>query len=194
MNRLWRLIPLLILCTCGPAPNTPRVSKEPISVRGWIVDVEGSPKAPFHTAETDAARKIHLFQSTYIAVENAPYVSGGMAENGAFLLLDVPPGTITITFTAPGAPAAKLVLQNIPGNADVYVPSLLLKSDSVALLEPKSVMVRLAARVPRPTPSGLTAQVDGLTVPVMKTPIASMTDRHDYPKPPGAPVPLATVR
>ncbi len=184
----------LLALACAPTPNTPRVSKDPISVRGWIVDVEGSPNAPFHTAETEAARRRQLFQSTYVAVDNAPYVSGGVAENGSFILLDVPPGNTTITFTAPGAPAARLELQSVPGNADVFVPALLLKPDSVTLLDPKSVNVRLAARVRRPTPSGLTARVAGLALPVMNTPIASMTDRHDYPNPPNAPRPIAIVK
>ncbi len=195
MTKLRRLLPLLIVAiACGPEPNTPHVSKEPISVRGWIVDVEGSPNAPFKTAETEAGRKQQLFQSTSVWVENAPYVSGGVAENGAFILLDVPPVNTTITFSAPGAPSAKLILQNVPGNADVFVPALLLKRDSVALLDPKSVKVRLAAQVNRATPAGLTAHIAGLAVPVMNTPIAAMVDRHDYPNPPGAPAPIATVK
>lgn len=183
----------LLLLACGPKENTPQLSKEPISVRGWIADVEG-PAVSYKTPETEAARKAQLFQSTYVEVENAPYVSGGIAENGSFILLDVPPGNPTVIFTAPGVSSVKLVLQNIPGNADVLVPALLLKHDSVELFDPKSVKVRLAARVDRPTPSGLTARVDGITVPVMNTPIAAMTDRHDYPNPPGVRLPLATVK
>src|SRR2546430_977865 len=167
-----------------PAPRTPRVSKEPTSVRGWIVDVAGSPKAPFQTPETDAMRRMQLFQSANVWIDNAPYVSGGVAENGSFLLLDVPPGNNTIVFSAPGAPNARLVLQNIPGNADVYVPAILLKADSVALLDPKRVQVRLAAKIDKPAPTRLTAIVAGLTVPVVNTPLAQMTDRHDYPNPP----------
>jgi hypothetical protein len=179
---------------CGPEPNTPHVSKEPLSVRGWISDVEGSPSAPFRTAETEAVRKLHLFQSTSVWVENAPYVSGGVAENGSFILLDVPPGNTTITFSAPGAAAAKLVLQKVPGNADVVIPAILLRRDSVALLDPKAVKVRLAARVNRAVPAGMIAQVAGVAVPVMNTPIAAMSDRHDYPNPPHAPVPIAIVK
>jgi len=185
---------LLLVAACGEQANTPRVSKEPISVRGWIKDVEGSPRAPFQTPSTDAVRRLQLFQSTNVWVENAPYVSGGVAENGSFLLLDVPPGNITITFSAPGAPAASLVLQNIPGNADVFVPALLLKSNSVGLLDPKSVKVRLAARIDRPSPTGESARVAGLTVPVINTPISQMTDRHDYPNPPRGPAPIATFK
>jgi hypothetical protein len=190
----WAAI-LLLALACGDSdPNAPRVSKEPISVRGWIVDVAGSPKAPFQTPETEAVRRMQLFQSIGVWVDNAPYVSGGISENGAFILLDVPPGNPVITFTGPGAPAARLVLQNIPGNADVLIPAMLLKPDSVTLLEPANVKVRLAVRVDHPTPTGLTANVAGLAVPVMNTPLAAMTDRHDYPNPPVSPKPLATVK
>jgi len=176
---------------CEPS-NAPHVSKEPISVRGWIADVEGAPKAP--TSDLDFARRAQLYQSTNVWVDNAPYVSGGVAENGAFILLDVPPGNVTVTFSAPGAANARLVLQNIPGNADVFVPALLLKSDSVALADPKGVKVRLAAQIDKPTPTNLTAIVAGLTVPVVNTPIAKMIDRHDYPEPPGTLHPIAIVK
>jgi len=194
MTKLRPVLLLILAIACGPGDsNAPRVSKEPISVRGWIVDVAGSPRAPFSTPETDVVRRIQLFQATNVWVDNAPYVSGGVAENGAFLLLDVPPGNITISFSAPGAPNARLVLQNIPGNADVFVPSVILKADGVAFLDPKSVRVRLAANVDRPTPAHLTANVAGLAVPVMNTPIAQMVDRHDYPVPVGF-RPVATFK
>src|SRR5215467_5508634 len=94
-------IPLLLLglaaCFDRPSGQVP-LSKEPISVRGWVADVEGSPTVPLKTAETEAVRKNQLFQSTDVQVDNAPYVSGGVAENGSFILLDVPPGTVTLTF------------------------------------------------------------------------------------------------
>jgi len=186
---------LILLFACsGRDPNAPQVSKEPISVRGWITDVAGSPRAPFQTPETDAVRRQQLFEAVSVWVDNAPYITGGVAPNGSFLLLDVPPGNTTITFTAPGAPAARLILQNIPGNADVFVPAMLLKPDSVAFLEPKNVQVRLAARVRQPSPTGMTAHVSGLAVPVINTPIAAMSDRHDFPVPPAGPTPLAIVK
>jgi len=190
------LLPLALLaaaCT-NENPTVPHVSKEPISVRGWLVDVEAGPSAPFRTAETEAARKAQLFQQTYVEVRNAPYVSGGVAENGSFLLLDVPPGKITIVFTAPGAPAAKLEMDNVPGNADIFLPGLLLKPSSVALTDPAAVKARLAARIDKARPSGLSTTIAGLRVPVLETPIAQMADRHDYPIPPTQLVPIARVK
>ena len=196
LSRVNRILPiaLLALACGGPAPNTPHVSRDPISVRGWIADVEQAPNTSFRTVETEAARRIQLFQSTNLWIDNAPYVSGGVAENGSFILLDVPPGNVTITFSAPGAPAAHLVLARVPGNADVFIPGLLLKRDSVGLLDPKGVKVRLAAKVKRPTPTGKTAIVAGLAVPVIDTPLAAMVDRLDYPNPPSGPTPIAIVK
>src|SRR5437763_504483 len=159
-----RLLIVLLLALAGCTnenPNTPRVSKEPLSVRGWLLDVEGGPSAPFRTAETEGARKAHLFQQTYVEVVNAPYVSGGIAENGSFLLLDVPPGNVTIIFNAPGAPAAKLEMNNVPGNADIFLPGLLLKPSSVALSDPAAVKVRLADRIDKARPSGRFATIAG---------------------------------
>ena len=186
---------LILLAACGnPDPNAPHVSKEPMSVRGWIADVEQPPNALYRMKETEDARRIQLFQSTNVWVDNAPYVSGGVAENGSFLLLDVPPGNITIEFSAPGAASAKLVLRNVPGNADVFVPGVVLRNGTVALLDPKAVQVRMAAHVDKPSPTGAKCVVAGATIPVMNTPFSAMTDRHDYPNPPGTLHPLATVR
>jgi len=182
---------LLIATACSP-PNTPHVSKEPVSVRGWIADVANVPHGA--NAELESVRRLQQFQATNIWIDDAPYVSGGVAENGSFLLLDVPPGNVTITLSAPGAPDVKLPLKNIPGNADIFIPAVLLRGNSVVLLQPKDVTIRLAAQVDRPTPTGRTGTVAGLSVPVINTPIAAMTDRHDYPNPPAGVRPLATYR
>jgi hypothetical protein len=186
---------LLVALGCGGAKQEGlALSREPISVRGWIADVEGSPNAPFHTAETESARKANIYQSTNVWIDGAPYISGGVAENGSFILLDVPPGNVTINFAAPGAPDAKLVLQNVPGNADVFVPALLLKRGGVELLQPSETKVRMAARIDKPRPNGKTAILAGRPFPVIDTPMGQMTDRLDFPKPPGSSMPLATVK
>jgi hypothetical protein len=191
------LVALLLGAACGGVePNTPRVSKDPISVRGWILDVDnGGESTRYKTVETEAARKAALFQATNIWVDNAPYVSGGVAQTGAFLLLDVPPGTPVIELTPPNSPTARLRMENIPGNADVFLPALILRKDTVVLADPAAVKVRMAAHVAKETPSGTFAIIGGQRVPIMNTPIADMVDRHDYPTPPnGGAAPLATVK
>jgi len=190
-------ISLLLLAACGggePGSSFKNLSTQPISVRGWIADVEQPQTNTYKTVETESARRAALFQSMNIWVENAPYVSGGVAENGAFLLLDVPPGNITVTFTPNGAPAAHLVLQNIPGNADVFVPAVILKPNSVDTLQPDDIRVRLGAKINKAHPTGKTAVVAGRTIPILEVPINDLVDRRDYPNPPGSTAPLATVR
>ena len=195
MRNLAAFAAVLVITACSPSePGNPVLSKEPISVRGWIVDVEGGANAAYQTVETEAYRKSQMFQTMNIWVDNAPYVSGGVAETGAFLLLDVPPGKVTIIFSTPGAPESRLVLENIPGNADVFVPEVLLRPKSVALLDPKRVTVRVAATVDHAKPTGATAHVAGLAVPIMTTPTREMSDRHDYPVRPAAARPLGVVR
>jgi len=56
-----------------------------------------------------------------------------------------------------------------------------LRRDSVQLLQPKQVIVRVAdspSRVQR------TATVAGVAVPVRNVSVAQMADRHDLPTPP----------
>ncbi|HKO56472.1 MAG TPA: hypothetical protein VJ276_11380 [Thermoanaerobaculia bacterium] len=185
---------VLLLAACTGELPSAHLAKEPISLRGWIADVDGSSNGAFRTVETESARRVQLFQSTNIWVENAPYVSGGVADTGAFLLLDVPPGNITVSFTAPGAQNAKLVMQNVPGNADVLIPALQLKANGVALLDPKAVKVRVAAKIDKARPTKMTATIAGVLVPVIEVPIAEMVDRRDYPDAPSTVAPVATVK
>lgn len=195
--KIWLAAAAIAIVTgCGSPhdPKAPSLSREPISVRGWISDVDTGSSDRFRTVETESARKTQLFQAANLWVDGAPYVSGGIAESGAFILLDVPPGNVTVTFSAPGAPASKLVLQNVPGNADVFVPSLVLKAAGVELLEPGAVKIRLAAKIAAPRPTGRSAIVAGHAVAITETPIVQMNDRLNYPNPPNEAAPLATVR
>lgn len=165
-------------------------------MRGWVADVEGGGNGSYRTVETEAARKAQLFASTNVWVDDAPYISGGMSENGSFLLLDVPPGNITINFAAPGAPDARLILQNVPGNADVFVGGLILKKEGVDFADPAAVQVRSAAHIDKPHPTGRFAIVAGRKIPIVDTPLAQMVERHDFPTPPASQgqAPLATVK
>jgi hypothetical protein len=195
MKRALLVLALAIAACSGEAPSSAaRVSTDPISIRGWVLDVEGGPNATYRTVETESARKAHLFQSTYVEVANAPYVSGGVADNGSFLLLDVPPGKVTIVFTAPGAQGAKLEIDNVPGNADIFLPDLMLKPNGVTVTNPAAVKVRMAARIEKAKPSGAFVMVAGVRVPVVDTPIGEMSDRHDYPVPPTQLIPIAKVK
>jgi len=184
-----------LLLACSQEKPAAAVSKDPVSVRGWITDVDtGAPNDRFRTVETESARRTAAFQAMNVWVEGAPYVSGGVAENGSFIFLDVPPGKTAIGFSTTGVPQAMLTLENVPPNADIFVPGLVMTPQGMTVSDPKAIRVRLAASIAKPAPAGLTARIAGVSVPVMNVPINSMIDRHDYPFPPSStPAPIAKV-
>lgn len=184
----------LLVAACGGEDSGNSVntlSREPVSVRGWILDVKGA--KPNEIMDMEIARRAQLFLSSSVWVENTEYASGGITENGGFIVLDVPPMNATIGFNAPGAETAKIVLEGVPGYADVFIPDVILEPNGATVLDPKKILVRLPAEVDKPTPSGKTAKVAGYTVPIINTPISQMIDRREYPSPPGY-RPVATVK
>ncbi len=191
MSRGFLVTLTILLSACGGGEKSAQLSRTPVSVRGWITDVAGA--KPAETMEMEIARRTQLFQASQLWVENSQYASGGIAENGSFIVLDVPPGTATIGFNAPGAEAAKIFLMNIPGNADVFIPNVVLENSGAKVLDPKAIRVRIPADVDKPTPTGKTAMVAGYAVPIIETPLHQLTDRRDYPTPSGF-RPVATVK
>ncbi|MFL6245331.1 MAG: hypothetical protein ACJ74H_04850 [Thermoanaerobaculia bacterium] len=187
-------IAMLALAACGgktSETNVHSLARDPISVRGWILDVKGAQHEQI--ADMEIARRGQLFQSTSVWVENNEFASGGVAENGSFIVLDVPPNKATLGFNAPGAENARLVLDGVPGTADVFIPDIVLEPNGAKVVDPKKILIRLPADVDKPTLTGKTATVAGYTVPIINTPIAQMVDRRDYPNPGGF-RPVATVK
>jgi hypothetical protein len=194
LSPLALLFALLAVTGCGGQENDNSVyslSRNPISVRGWILDVKNAKRA--ETMELEIARRTELFASSSVWVEDTQYASGGIAENGAFIVLDVPPMKATLGFNAPGAETAKLVLQNVPGTADVFIPDVILEPNGATVLDPKKIQVRLPGNVDKPRPTGKTAVVAGYTVPIVETPLNAMIDRREYPNPGGF-RPVAVVK
>jgi hypothetical protein len=181
---------LLLLAACGGEKGF-TVASDPVSVRGWITDVKGAKRG--ETIEMEIARRTELFTASSVWVENQELASGGIAENGSFVVLDVPPQNAVLGFNAPGAETAKIVLQNIPGNADVLIPNIILEPNGTKVLDPAQIKVRVPASVERARDSGRTATVAGYTVRIIETPLNELMDRRDYPNPPGY-RPVATVR
>ena len=191
----FALVLLALGCGGSEQQAAQKLSRAPVSVRGWVADVEQPDAEPgdFKTVETEQARRIALFQQTSVWIENVPYASGGIAESGSFILLDVPPGNVTISFNAPGAENAQLVLQNIPPNADIVIPGLVLKPGGSSLLQPERVVVRVPGTEKKPT--GAKAIIAGREIPVIEVPLREMEDRRDYPDPnTGGQQPIAVVK
>jgi hypothetical protein len=194
MRRLLFVLMLLSLVACKGGEGAVggfRPPSDPVSVRGWILDVKGAQRA--ETIEMELARRSQLFLSSSVWVENGDYASGGIAENGAFVILDVPPGSPVIGFNAPGAETAKVVMQDIPSVADVFIPDLILQNGGATVYDPKKIVVRVAGNVSKPTPTGRMAKVAGYSVPVVEVPVSQLTNRRDYPPVPGF-RPIATVK
>lgn len=181
---------VLTLAACG-GDKPGGISSDPVSVRGWITDVRGAKQA--ETMEMELVRRTQLFQSSSVWVENSQYASGGIAENGSFIVLDVPPNNATLGFNAPGAETAQIVLQNVPGSADVFIPNVVLEPGGAKVLDPKAIRVRVPGDVDKARPTGKSAIVAGYTVPVIETPLSELMDRREYPQPAGF-RPVATVK
>lgn len=192
MLRRTFLLALFIVAGCNQNPDSPHaLSRDPISVRGWIHDVAGAQTAA--APEMEIARRTELFAQTSVWVEGSQYASGGVAENGSFIVLDVPPNQATIGFQAPGAANAIVTLKDVPGNCDVFIPDVVLKPGGATVLDPSKIQVRLPASVDQARPTGKYAIVAGYRVPVVETPLAKMVDRRDYPNPGGF-RPVAVVK
>jgi hypothetical protein len=187
------LLPLL-LAACGGEKSESGIyelSREPVSVRGWILDVKGSTHA--QAPEMEIARRQQLFQATSLWVEKAEFASGGIAGNGAFIVLDVPPNKSVIGFNAPGAETGRIIMEGVPGTADVLIPDVILEAHGATVLDPKKIVVRVPSDGDKRVVTGKTATVAGYKVPIVLTPLAEMTDRRDYPNPGGF-RPLAIVK
>lgn len=181
---------LLAASSCSEEGGS-SMARNPLSVRGWIEDVAGAKRE--QSPDIEIARRTQLFQATSVWIESAQFASGGVAENGSFIILDVPPGNTTISFNAPGAEQAKVILQNVPGNADVLIPEIILSNGGATVRNPKAIKVRVPGSVDKPRPTGQNAIIVGVTVPIMEVPVSQLVDRRDYPDPGGF-RPVAIVR
>jgi len=192
MKRAAWIVVLLVLASCsGSEDPIYKLSRDPVSVRGWINDVKGA--NPGETMEMEVARRTEMFVATSVWAEGNEYASGGIAENGAFVVLDVQPGKSILGFNAPGAENARIVLEGIPGSADVIIPEVILEPNGATVVDPSKIIVRVPSNVQERTPTGQTAKINEYTVPIVNVPLSEMSDRRDYPKPAGF-QPVATYK
>lgn len=193
MRRLLALA-LITLAACGGEKEEAgfAISREPVSVRGWILDVKDAQRGD--SMEVEVARRQALFAATSVWVENVEHASGGISENGAFVVLDVPPGNAILGFNAPGAETARIVMEGIPGFADVIIPDVVLENGGAKAFDYTKILIRLpSSNATKPTRTNRTAKIMGYTVPIVETPISQMGDRREYLTLPGY-RPVATFK
>jgi len=189
-----RFITILLLASllegCGgsESPQGPRLSREPVSIRGWIREVTTAPQGNFKLLTGERERQAQIFRESYVSIENAPYASGGVAENGSFIILDVPPGDVTLTFQAPGIPNSQLQLKGLPPNGDVFLHAISLTPSAVQLLSPEKILVRIPGdkAVTKRAPHASETFVGISRARVIVAPLSEMSDRRDYPDPAAA--------
>ncbi len=180
------VIPLLLAGCSAPSPaGSSGPGKSPVSVRGWIADVELPPSDMMMVTDPLMAiqKKYAMFRDTAISVEGVTYVSGAMAETGAFIMLDVPPGDSIINFQPPGLPDAQLRLRQIPGSADVLLPGLVIRGTTVVLKNPEDAMVRLPGKGTERKKLDISAFAGDQRIAVWEVPFGELGDRREYPTP-----------
>jgi hypothetical protein len=193
MRRSLVAIALFLAAGCGETdPNSSQfLNRKPCSVRGWVLDVKGAKHA--ESMELEIGRRTELFANTSIWIENTEFATGGIAENGAFVILDVPPMSATIGFQAPGADQAKLPMLNVPPTAEVFIPDVILEPGGATVRDPKAIQVRVPADVDQPRLTGKFAQIGSYQVPITEAPLNAFADRREYPNPGGF-RPVATYK
>lgn len=186
----------LILVAAGCGGEGRKMAKNPASVRGWILDIEHPTRGPqrLPNPQMEAERRIAMFQELNLFVEDVPYASGGTGENGAFVILDVPPGDSTILFQT-GNGDATLALKNVPANADIILPNLIVRPPGVRLLQPSMAVVRVPSRTAtKRTEIESKTTIGGQPARVFEVPLDDLADRRDYPNPEFGYKPIATVK
>jgi hypothetical protein len=175
---------ILIGCQSEPAAG-PRISRTPASVRGWIQEIE-APQTELYklrSATTGAAQaKMELFAETSVVVADFQFASGGVAETGSFIVLDVPPGDINLTFTSSHLGDMHLPIRNVPANADILLRGVRLTRGKAEVIDPSLVEVRVP-QIKGQQPPATPVLVQGKEIIPRVVPISELEDRRDYPPP-----------
>ncbi|HVT43239.1 MAG TPA: hypothetical protein VMT00_02510 [Thermoanaerobaculia bacterium] len=174
-------IATLSLLACGGSESRQQFVRDPVSVRGWIGEITSPGIYPVADPTRQHAQRLALLQQTTVSVVDVEFASGGVAETGAFIILDVPPGNSVIEFNAPGIPESRLVLERIPPSADLFIPAIAVKPEGVELLQPEQVRIRIPGNVTEATKTAATASINGFEFPVHEVPLRDLVDRRDYP-------------
>lgn len=191
---LWLVLVLLAGCSGEGASGLPSTRSGPVSVRGWIGEViESGERYAAVSKVNEALRRAEMLSTANVYVEGVQYASGGIAPDGSFIILDVPPGSARIRFQIAGVGDSTLAIDEIPPNADVLIPNITVRAGSASVADASKVKVRIAGDARRST--GRFANVGGQRVEVIEVPITDLADRRDFPSPAAeGPKPLAIVK
>lgn len=182
---------MLLLTACGGGETAIRPG--PASVRGWIGDIELTGESYAAVGKlNEALRRMEMLSGANVYVESVQRASGGIGQDGSFMILDVPQGTVRIVFQIPGAADSVLTLENIPPNADVLIPNVKIGGGVATVVDPARVKVRLPSREPKQT--NVSMKVAGHAVNAVEVHLRDMTDRRDFPTPDAQSAPVTVVR
>ncbi len=170
---LTLLVPALLFC--GEPKPREGLPAGPVSIRGWVSRVEGVPNynasGPFYDLNA--------------YVEGIERVTGGVRENGAFIILGVPPGASTIVFQAPGIEGASIHFEGLPPKADVLLPGVVLTPGGATIKNPEAAKVRIpAGREGEIEQIESATTANGVDLPTYNVPLRELGDRLNYPEPP----------
>lgn len=176
-------VALLAAGCAAPEDDGTGPGKTPVSVRGWISYVQLPPQEIMKVSDPAKARQrmYQFLRDTNVYVVNMPFVSGAIAETGAFIMLDVPSGDVTVRFQPPGLEEAQLVLRNLPGNSDVILAGLKIDGSKVSLIDPSKSVVRI------PIDEDIRRKLDQVVyvgeqeIEVWEVPYSDLVDRREFP-------------
>jgi hypothetical protein len=181
------VVALLLSCglaACSQEEGRVRPSSSPVSIRGYIQEIETADPALYRlrSATTGASEaRMEIFRQTSVVVDEFEFASGGVAEYGAFMVLDAPPGTATLTFTAPHVNDVKVRMTNVPENADIFLPGLILTTKGASIADPSKVVVRVPKDGDDEAPGPVT--IAGVQIPVRVAPLSELGNRREWPSP-----------
>lgn len=193
MRRPVLLLLSLLVFACSDSETLDREDrgsfrKGPVSIRGWFSEIDVGPPPPDVFSVTTPNARIspyqrQLFEKTNISLEGVPYASGGVRDDGSFIVLDAPSGAMLLNMQAPGVPLVQMRLENIPPNADVFIPGIKLYADRFEILRPDQVLIRVPTRGGERKKAERTAKVGEHAADVWEVPLREMMDRRDWPVP-----------
>lgn len=163
-----------ILLSCGEPVPRGDLPKGPVSVRGWISSVEGVP----NYGQDGSFYDLNAY------VEGIERVSGGVDEDGSFIVLGVPPGDSTVVFQAPGVDDAAIHFEGLPPRADVLLQGIILTPAGATVENPEEAKVRIPnGRRTEIRQIESTTTANGVALPTYLVPIEALGDRLNHPVP-----------